>query len=97
MCHISYKYNINIIYSQYSKLETRPGLRHLRIEPSLSGYPNTSFTGLLHLGHNLYGKHHNPSSSNYPDNFFRMSLMDKLPRCEEGHNSIKYSYNFTKR
>ena len=51
-----------------------------------------SWSGHLHLGHNLYS-----SSSDYPDILFTMSLMDQLPKSEKGHNSVKYSENFTKK
>ena len=52
----------------------------------------------IHLGH-LYTLNTNcvpiimPSSSGYPDTLCIMSLMAK---CEKGHNSVKYSQNFTK-
>ena len=50
----------------------------------------------LHLEHKLYAKYHNPSSKGSPDILFTMSLMAKMPKSEKGHNSVKYSQNFTK-
>ena len=56
-----------------------------------------SWSGHLHLGHNLYAEYHDSSSSDYPDILFTMSLMDQLSKSEKGHNSVKYSQNFTKK
>ena len=50
----------------------------------------------LNLEHKLYAKYHDPSSKGSADILFTMSLMAKMPRSEKGHNSVKYSQNFTK-
>ena len=54
------------------------------------------YSGHLHLEYELYSKYHDPSSSGYPDILFTMSFMAKMPKSEKGHNSVKYSQNFTK-
>ena len=41
-----------------------------------------SWSGHLHL----YAEYLDSSSSDYPDILFTMSLMDRLPKSEKGHN-----------
>ena len=48
-----------------------------------------------YLGYKLYALYHDPSSSIYPDILFTMSPIGKMPKAEKGHNSVKYSQNFT--
>ena len=50
----------------------------------------------FNLEHKLCAKYHNPSLRGSPDILFTMSLMAKMPMSEKGHNSVKYSQNFTK-
>ena len=53
------------------------------------------YSGHLHLGYKLCAKYYDPSSSGYPDSFFTVLLIGKMP--EKGHNSVNYSQNFTKK
>ena len=56
------------------------------------------YSGDLHLEHKLCAKYHDPSSRSFSDILFTMSLIHvaKMHKSEKGHNSVKYSQNFTK-
>ena len=54
------------------------------------------YSGLIHLGHKLCAKYHDPSSSDCPYILFTMSLMAEMPKSEQWDYSVKYSLKFTK-
>ena len=55
-----------------------------------------SCSGHLHLGHNLCAKYYDPNSGSSQDILLTRFHILTMRKSKKGHNSIKYSQNFTK-
>ena len=59
------------------------------------GIYSTLIQVIYTFGRKLCAIYHDPSLGGYPDILIKMSLMAKMHKSEKGHNSVKYSQNFT--